>query len=230
MGETAEEEQRKQPRQCHGLSVAAEGNELTQIVPRCNGRLTALRGKGVPSLYSWSCKRSYKNDYVWNDLADNDVIPPADGAEYVLKGAERLQISKRGPQEATYEEQELDEEEEQDEEEKTSRPKKKRFRLNSSVLLQLISCGNLGSYKAKNVPCVKQPVVPNSAVKNKSEKLHRGVLCMSENPRFGNLEVEEEYFSGSIVESMNSENRVVPDQKVLKKSIPIMKKGAARLD
>ncbi|XVF58939.1 hypothetical protein PTKIN_Ptkin07bG0106600 [Pterospermum kingtungense] len=70
-------------------------------------RLTALRGKGMPSLYSWSCKRSYKNGYVWNDLADSDIIPPSDGAEYVLKGSElvegcserlqQLQISNRVP-------------------------------------------------------------------------------------------------------------------------------------
>lgn len=32
--------------------------------------------------------RSYKNGYVWNDLSENDVILPADGAEYVLKGSE----------------------------------------------------------------------------------------------------------------------------------------------
>ncbi|XP_065875536.1 protein SOSEKI 2 [Euphorbia lathyris] len=51
-------------------------------------RLTVLRGKGMPSLYSWSCKRSYRNGYVWNDLGDNDVIYPSDGAEYVLKGSE----------------------------------------------------------------------------------------------------------------------------------------------
>ncbi|KAJ3673757.1 hypothetical protein LUZ60_005749 [Juncus effusus] len=51
-------------------------------------RLTVLRGKGMPSLYSWSCKRSYKNGYVWNDLSENDVIYPSDGAEYVLKGSE----------------------------------------------------------------------------------------------------------------------------------------------
>ncbi|BFG35379.1 hypothetical protein CerSpe_216530 [Prunus speciosa] len=54
-------------------------------------RLTALRGKGMPSLYSWSCKRSYKNGYVWNDLAENDTIYPAEGAEYVLKGSELLE-------------------------------------------------------------------------------------------------------------------------------------------
>ncbi|PSS21514.1 Protein UPSTREAM OF FLC like [Actinidia chinensis var. chinensis] len=71
-------------------------------------RLTVLRGKGMPSLYSWSCKRSYKNGYVWNDLAENDIIYPSEGAEYVLKGSEliegctekfqQLQVSNR-PQE-----------------------------------------------------------------------------------------------------------------------------------
>ncbi|XVF61670.1 hypothetical protein PTKIN_Ptkin08bG0149100 [Pterospermum kingtungense] len=299
-------------------------------------RFTALRGKGMPSLYSWSCKRSYKNGYVWNDLAENDIIPPSDGAEYVLKGSElvdacserlqQLQISNRGPhfqepnlhakqkspvftltrnrgaQEAertAYEEQESDEEEQEEEyeldEEKTcytssttphsrcSRgvstneiedqegPQKpisetaqqdssllsekqnqlcknsasKRFEdgdpvvpgsagpTRNSVLLQLLTCGNLAVNKAKNVPIMKQSVVPNNVVK-KSENLHRGVLCksavkvaeddqmikcMSENPRFGNLQAEDkEYFSGSIVESMNSENRAVADQPVLKKS------------
>lgn len=54
-------------------------------------RLTVLRGKGMPSLYSWSCKRSYKNGYVWNDLAENDIIYPSEGAEYVLKGSELIQ-------------------------------------------------------------------------------------------------------------------------------------------
>uniref|UniRef100_A0A1D1Y8F3 Non-structural protein NS3 n=1 Tax=Anthurium amnicola TaxID=1678845 RepID=A0A1D1Y8F3_9ARAE len=51
-------------------------------------RLTVLRGKGMPSLFSWSCKRNYKNGYVWNDLAENDVIHPAEGSEYILKGSE----------------------------------------------------------------------------------------------------------------------------------------------
>ncbi|KAK3411679.1 hypothetical protein EUGRSUZ_I00418 [Eucalyptus grandis] len=51
-------------------------------------RLTALRGKGMPSMYSWSSKRTYKNGYVWNDLSENEVIYPAEGAEYVLKGSE----------------------------------------------------------------------------------------------------------------------------------------------
>ncbi|KAA8530887.1 hypothetical protein F0562_005489 [Nyssa sinensis] len=56
-------------------------------------RLTVLRGKGMPSLYSWSCKRSYKNGYVWNDLAENDIIYPSEGAEYVLKGSELIEGS-----------------------------------------------------------------------------------------------------------------------------------------
>ncbi|KAL4352264.1 hypothetical protein GQ457_06G043480 [Hibiscus cannabinus] len=267
-------------------------------------RLTALRGKGMPSLYSWSCKRSYKNGYVWNDLADNDVIPPSDGAEYVLKGSElvdgcsersqQMQMSKRrpqksstfaltrhrGPQEATYEEQEFDDEEEEEEyeidEEKTcytssttphsrcsrgvstdeleyqetniqkpiaetpqqhsekqeqsKNTTSKRFEdRNPSVLLQLIACGNLGINKAKNVPSVKQPMVPPNNAVNKSGNLHRGVVCKSAvkageddemmscmSEKFGNLQTaEKEYFSGSIVES---ENRVVADQPVLKKS------------
>ncbi|KAG9141888.1 hypothetical protein Leryth_009260 [Lithospermum erythrorhizon] len=54
-------------------------------------RLTFLRGKGMPSLYSWSCKRGYKNGYVWYDLAENDEIYPSDGVEYVLKGSELLE-------------------------------------------------------------------------------------------------------------------------------------------
>ncbi|GAV88063.1 DUF966 domain-containing protein [Cephalotus follicularis] len=54
-------------------------------------QLTVLRGKGMPSLYSWSYKRSYKNGYVWNDLADNDIICPTDGAEFVLKGSELIE-------------------------------------------------------------------------------------------------------------------------------------------
>ncbi|KAL2906009.1 Protein UPSTREAM OF FLC [Bienertia sinuspersici] len=51
-------------------------------------RLTVLRGKAMPCQYSWSCKRSYKNGYVWNDLTENDVIYACEGSEYVLKGSE----------------------------------------------------------------------------------------------------------------------------------------------
>ncbi|KAK6144584.1 hypothetical protein DH2020_021404 [Rehmannia glutinosa] len=51
-------------------------------------RLNALRGKGMAAMYSWSCKRSYKNGFVWHDLSENDFIYPAHGHEYVLKGSE----------------------------------------------------------------------------------------------------------------------------------------------
>ncbi|KAI3824457.1 hypothetical protein L1987_05917 [Smallanthus sonchifolius] len=51
-------------------------------------RLSVLRGRGMPSLYSWSCKRMYKSGYVWNDLGENDVILPSQGHEYVLKASQ----------------------------------------------------------------------------------------------------------------------------------------------
>ncbi|CAN1329369.1 Protein SOSEKI 5 [Linum perenne] len=57
------------------------------------GRLNALRGKGIAALYSWSCKRSYRNGFVWHDLAESDFIYPAHGNEYVLKGSELLEPS-----------------------------------------------------------------------------------------------------------------------------------------
>ncbi|EPS69663.1 hypothetical protein M569_05104 [Genlisea aurea] len=53
-------------------------------------RLTVLRGEGISALYSWSCKRVYKNGYVWNDLGENDVIYPSERDEYVLKGSELM--------------------------------------------------------------------------------------------------------------------------------------------
>ncbi|KAG0453297.1 hypothetical protein HPP92_025961 [Vanilla planifolia] len=56
-------------------------------------RLNALRGKGMPAMYSWSCKRSYKNGFVWHDLCDDDLILPTNGDEYVLKGSELLDQS-----------------------------------------------------------------------------------------------------------------------------------------
>ncbi|CAN8285579.1 unnamed protein product [Cochlearia groenlandica] len=51
-------------------------------------RLNVLRGKGMASLYSWSSKRSYRNGFVWHDLSEDDLILPAHGNEYVLKGSE----------------------------------------------------------------------------------------------------------------------------------------------
>ncbi|KAH7415767.1 hypothetical protein KP509_14G059700 [Ceratopteris richardii] len=53
-------------------------------------RLAVIRGKRLPSSFAWSYKRSYKNGYVWQDLCDDDLIFPAHGCEYVLKGSEIL--------------------------------------------------------------------------------------------------------------------------------------------
>ncbi|KAI5659862.1 hypothetical protein M9H77_28655 [Catharanthus roseus] len=56
-------------------------------------RLNFLRGNGMPYLYSWSSKRSYKNGYVWQDLSENDLIKPTNGSDYILKGSEILMQS-----------------------------------------------------------------------------------------------------------------------------------------
>ncbi|KAL3629588.1 hypothetical protein CASFOL_026810 [Castilleja foliolosa] len=60
-------------------------------------RLNVLRGKGMPAMYSWACKRSYKNGYVWHDLSENDFIHPAHGHEYVLKGSELPETEEERP-------------------------------------------------------------------------------------------------------------------------------------
>nr|XP_028944431.1 protein UPSTREAM OF FLC isoform X3 [Malus domestica] len=59
-------------------------------------RLNALRGRGMATMYSWSSKRSYKGGYVWHDLSEDDLIPPAHGNEYVLKGSELFEESNSG--------------------------------------------------------------------------------------------------------------------------------------
>ncbi|KAK4482661.1 hypothetical protein RD792_009826 [Penstemon davidsonii] len=59
-------------------------------------RLNVLRGRGMASMYSWSCKRSYKNGFVWHDLCDDDLILPVHGNEYVLKGSELFEESNSG--------------------------------------------------------------------------------------------------------------------------------------
>ncbi|AQK93955.1 uncharacterized protein [Zea mays] len=62
-------------------------------------RLNALRGDGMPGMYSWSSKRSYKNGYVWQDLTEDDLIHPAHGNdEYVLKGSPLLLFPQPPPQ------------------------------------------------------------------------------------------------------------------------------------
>uniref|UniRef100_A0ACD6AIE8 Uncharacterized protein n=1 Tax=Avena sativa TaxID=4498 RepID=A0ACD6AIE8_AVESA len=59
-------------------------------------RLDALRGKGMAAKYAWSCKRRYKNGFVWHDLSEGDLLLPAQGTEYVLKGSE-LQLDQSTP-------------------------------------------------------------------------------------------------------------------------------------
>ncbi|XVF82407.1 hypothetical protein PTKIN_Ptkin16aG0044900 [Pterospermum kingtungense] len=77
--------------QPHFMEVPLSSNVLyLKDVINC---LNLLRGKGMSSLYSWSSKRSYKNGFVWHDLAENDFIYPCHGQEYVLKGSEILDRS-----------------------------------------------------------------------------------------------------------------------------------------
>ncbi|CAN7065113.1 unnamed protein product, partial [Brassica rapa subsp. trilocularis] len=52
--------------------------------------LAGVRGSVMPDQYCWSCKRRYKNGYVWQDLLDDDLITPISDNEYVLKGSEIL--------------------------------------------------------------------------------------------------------------------------------------------
>jgi len=48
--------------------------------------------------YSWSSKRSYRNGYVWQDLAEDDLVHPAHGTdEYVLKGSPLLLFPQQPP-------------------------------------------------------------------------------------------------------------------------------------
>lgn len=77
--------------------------------------------------------------------------------------------------------------------------------------------------KAKNAACVSNAEkkresgggVEREVVKVTSED--EMIKCMSENPRFGNLQSEEkEYFSGSLVESRKEKR--VDSEAVLKKS------------
>ena len=42
--------------------------------------------------------RSYKNGFVWHDLAEDDLVLPATDGEYVLKGSELLDRPSSGKQ------------------------------------------------------------------------------------------------------------------------------------
>ncbi|XP_028549516.1 uncharacterized protein LOC110099910 isoform X2 [Dendrobium catenatum] len=57
-----------------------EGLYLKDVI----NRLVVLRGNHMPTMYSWSCKR---NGFVWQDLSENDLIIPALGNDYILKGS-----------------------------------------------------------------------------------------------------------------------------------------------
>ncbi|XVE79641.1 hypothetical protein DITRI_Ditri14bG0074300 [Diplodiscus trichospermus] len=76
----------------HFMEVPLSSNDGLYLQDVIN-RLNLLRGKGMASLYSWSSKRSYKNGFVWHDLAEIDFIYPSHGQEYVLKGSEILDHS-----------------------------------------------------------------------------------------------------------------------------------------
>ncbi|KAL5210189.1 hypothetical protein ABZP36_005812 [Zizania latifolia] len=69
-----------------------EGLYLRDVI----NQLNMVRGKGMAALYSWSCKRSYKNGFVWHDLEEDDLVVPATDGEYVLKGSELLDQSSSG--------------------------------------------------------------------------------------------------------------------------------------
>ncbi|XP_059298400.1 protein SOSEKI 3-like isoform X1 [Lycium ferocissimum] len=71
---------------------SSDGLYLRDLIKRFN----VLRGKGMASSYSWSCKRSYKNRFVWHDLCEDDLILPVHGNEYVLKGSEICEESNSG--------------------------------------------------------------------------------------------------------------------------------------
>ncbi|XP_021724392.1 protein UPSTREAM OF FLC-like [Chenopodium quinoa] len=66
-----------------------EGLYLRDVIERLNN----LRGRGMASMYSWSSKRSYKSGFVWHDLCEDDLILPAHGDEYILKGSEIIEDS-----------------------------------------------------------------------------------------------------------------------------------------
>nr|KAJ0200728.1 hypothetical protein LSAT_V11C600315270 [Lactuca sativa] len=72
--------------------TSSEGLFLRDVIEKLN----VLRGRGMASTYSWSCKRSYKNGFVWHDLCEDDLILPANGNEYVLKGSELVEECNSG--------------------------------------------------------------------------------------------------------------------------------------
>ncbi|CAL4926767.1 unnamed protein product [Urochloa decumbens] len=72
--------------------ASPEGLYLRDVISHLN----TVRGKGMAAMYAWSCKRSYKNGFVWHDLAEDDLVLPATDGEYVLKGSELVDQSSPG--------------------------------------------------------------------------------------------------------------------------------------
>ncbi|KAL3679435.1 hypothetical protein R1sor_022391 [Riccia sorocarpa] len=66
------------------VSAHANGIYLRDV----KKRLASIRGKAMGDSFSWSCKRNYKNNFIWQDLADDDRIVPLSDGELVLKGSE----------------------------------------------------------------------------------------------------------------------------------------------
>ncbi|XP_024523301.1 uncharacterized protein LOC112343672 [Selaginella moellendorffii] len=73
--------------QPHLIDVGfTQENEL--LLSDVKRSLVAIRGRGMPDLFSWSYKTKYKNDFIWHDVSDNDVVLPMNDADYILKGSE----------------------------------------------------------------------------------------------------------------------------------------------
>ncbi|VAI87159.1 unnamed protein product [Triticum turgidum subsp. durum] len=77
----------------HFIEVPLASPEAGLYLRDVINRLNVLRGKGMAAMYSWSCKRSYKNGFVWHDISEDDLVLPAQGNEYILKGSELLDRS-----------------------------------------------------------------------------------------------------------------------------------------
>nr|GMC62794.1 protein UPSTREAM OF FLC [Ipomoea batatas] len=213
--------------------------EVTHLVHRhlllkdVMDRLTALRGKGMPSLYSWSCKRcsrgacTEEKDKNGGELTRDDSSSPSTTSSLSEKGNDGNNASRRF-------------------EDGDPVVAESSLLSRNSVLFQLISCGGSASFRGKTLaPFTKQAAAAASVTVGRKScsgsSLQKEVLIrvaaaaratppkgtedeeeikyMSENPRFGNMQSEEkEYFSGSIVESITTEERAGINPGSLKKS------------
>ncbi|KAL2343031.1 hypothetical protein Fmac_004316 [Flemingia macrophylla] len=196
-------------------------------------RLMALRGSGMPLQYSWSSKRNYKSGYVWHDLSAKDIIHPAEGGEYVLKGSELVEgysgsvserfnnvMKKQGineeqvegnysykvcKEQKEYEEEE--EEEEYEEEEKRSRHGGGVWRREEEEKKGRKGYSVLLQLIACGSELKGKPRLSDVGTRNKKEG--NNMIWDNENPRLlgNNTSGEEkEYFSGSFVESMKGKS------------------------